>query len=107
MASTVIELKALGIDKVVERMKLSKLASHIVKSLHEMTTRKDRASPGKDLVNSTTHHSTANTGGVETQYTGPTLTVRVEPPPTPPEMTMDSTMLDGTTHKTCFLNQYG
>ena len=38
MANTIVELKELEIDKVVERMKLSVLANHIVNSLHEMTT---------------------------------------------------------------------
>ena len=49
MSNTIVELKKLDIDKVVDRMKLSVLANHIVKSLHEMTTRK--VSTGKSSEN--------------------------------------------------------
>lgn len=44
MSNTIAELKGLNIDKVVDRMKLSVLANHIVKSLHEMTTKQPHAS---------------------------------------------------------------
>jgi hypothetical protein len=49
MSNTIVELKKLDIDKVVDRMKLSVLANHIVKSLHVMTTRK--VSTGKSSEN--------------------------------------------------------
>ena len=49
MSNTIVELKKLDIDKVVDRMKLSVLANHIVKSLHVMTTRK--VSTGKSPEN--------------------------------------------------------
>jgi hypothetical protein len=47
MSNTIVELKKLDIDKVVDRLKLSVLANHIVKSLHVMTTRKSHVSTGK------------------------------------------------------------
>jgi hypothetical protein len=47
MTNTIIELKKLGIDKVVDRMKLSVLANHIVKSMHEMTTGYPHVSSGE------------------------------------------------------------
>ena len=47
MSNTIVELKKLDIDKVVDWMKLSVLANHIVKSLHEMTTGKPHVSNGK------------------------------------------------------------
>jgi hypothetical protein len=56
MSNTIIELKKLDIDKVVDRMKLSVLANHIVKGLHEMTTGKSRVSSGKCLANNTRLH---------------------------------------------------
>lgn len=50
MSNTIIELKKLDIDKVVDRMKLSVLANHIVKSLHEMTTGRSHISSCKCLT---------------------------------------------------------
>jgi hypothetical protein len=47
MSNTIVELKKLDIDKVVDWMKLSDLANHIVKSLHEMTTGKSHVRSGK------------------------------------------------------------
>ena len=43
----VVALQDLGIKQIVHQMRLSDLAVHIADSLHEMTTRNQKASPGK------------------------------------------------------------